>query len=394
MEDPMEQALHDLLWQSTGKSRLPGVVAIAARADGVLFEAAAGVRDVVTREPMTIDTVFWLASMTKPITSVAAMQLVEQGRLALDTPIAAVLPQLAHRSVLDGYDPDGAVRLRPARGEVTLRHLLTHTSGYGYDFTSSVLGDARARIGLPTRAGNWAELEAEPLLFDPGTDWMYGISTDIVGKLVEAVSGASLGTYLENNVLGPLGMTDTMFVPGAAQQKRMMTMHARKTDGGLQPMASDATSGRAGFMGGGGALHGTAGDYIRFVRMLLNGGTLEGAAVLRPETVAEMGRNHIGELFGRSLPNVQPHLSNVADFFPGMPQKWGLGFLINTAHSVSGRNPGGLAWAGIGNTFFWIDPVRRIAGVVMTHVLPFADERAMELLWAFETAVYARFDPI
>lgn len=382
----MTARLDAILDAATGTG-VPGVVAMATTADGVIYQSASGVRDITTGVPMTPDAVFWLASMTKPITSVAAMQLVERGRLSLDAPIADVLPVLRARQVLDGFDAGGGPVLRPARTEVTLRQLLTHTSGYGYETWNADLVRAHAVMGLPARAQDWEQLEREPLLFDPGTDWNYSISTDVVGKAVEAASGMKLGAYLAAHVLGPLGMHDTGFALTAAMRARAVTMHARQPDGSAAATDIDPTAGRE-FMDGGGGLRGTAADYMRFLRMLLNGGTLDGVRVLAPDTVATMCRNHIGDLVGRPMRSGMPQLSQDADFFPGMVQKWGLGFLINTAPAPSGRSAGGLAWAGLGNTYFWIDPVRGVAGVVLGQIFPFADPAMLKLLWGFEAGVY------
>jgi CubicO group peptidase (beta-lactamase class C family) len=182
-------------------------------------------------------------------------------------------------------------------------------------------------------------------------------------------------------------MHETMFAANAAMKARFVTVHARQPDGSAVATDYDPTA-QLGFLNGGGGLRGTASDYIRFLRMLLAGGTLDGARILAPATVAMMGQNHIGELIGRPMRSVVAHLSQDADFFPGMAQKWGLGFLLNTQVAPSGRSAGGMAWAGLGNTYFWIDPVRGVAGVVLAQILPFADPVVLELLWAFERGVY------
>jgi CubicO group peptidase (beta-lactamase class C family) len=383
----MTDRLDLVLDGATADGRVPGVVAMAATADGVIYQGASGMRDIATKVPMTSDSVFWLASMTKAVTSVAAMQLVEQGLLALDAPVAEILPLLASPQVLDGFDAAGAAILRPARTTMTLRHLLTHTSGYGYEVWNADLIRAHQAMGLPPRAEDWAGLAREPLLFDPGTDWNYSIATDVVGKVVEAVSGLSLADYFTSHIFTPLGMHETMFAANAAMKARFVTVHARQPDGSAVATDYDPTA-QLGFLNGGGGLRGTASDYIRFLRMLLAGGTLDGARILAPATVAMMGQNHIGELIGRPMRSVVAHLSQDADFFPGMAQKWGLGFLLNTQVAPSGRSAGGMAWAGLGNTYFWIDPVRGVAGVVLAQILPFADPVVLELLWAFERGVY------
>ena len=376
-----------VLRSAVASGAAPGVVALAGNADGIFYEGACGVGDLATQAPIAIDSVFQLASMTKAVTSVAAMQLVEQGRIGLNAPIAEMLPGLAAPNVLAGFAPDGTPLLRPARGTITLRHLLTHTAGFGYDTWNAEVAPAHTALGLP-RVPVTAEQHARtPLLYDPGTRWNYSIATDLVGQAVEAVSGQRLDAYMQDNIFAPLGMVDTGFEMTASQTARKAQLHARAADGTLTPLDLDAGPYTGG--GGGGGLHGTARDYFRFLQMLLNHGRLHGTTILRPETVAAMGRNQIGEINGEPMRSVVPARSNEADFFPGMVQKWGLGFLINTETTRSGRSPGGLCWAGLRNTYYWIDPTRGIAGVLLTQILPFADPRVLDMLWAFERAVYA-----
>ena len=370
------------------QAEIPGAVALAVDREHTLFETAAGVSDLATQSPMTTDAIFWIASMTKAIVSVAALQLVERGRLHLDAPIATTLPVLAAPQVLDGIAPDGTPRLRPARTTMTLRHLLNHTAGYGYYFWNPDL----ARPGLPRIPASFDELARTPLLFDPGTRWTYGINTDILGLVVEAASGQTLDAYLRAHVLGPLGMRDTGFLLTPEQRTRLARMHRRGPDGTLRPIDWPVGDGQ-GFLGGGGGLCGTARDFARFLRLLLNRGTLDGARLLRPETVAEMGRNQIGELRVHTLVSAAPKLSNDANLFPGMEQKWGLGFLLNTEPGPNGRSAYSLAWAGLGNCYYWIDPARGLAGCLLTQILPFADPPALELFGVVERAVYAMAEP-
>ncbi len=378
----------DLLAREAAAQRIPGFVAMATTADGAIHQQAAGQRGLGSDGPMTLDTVFRIASMTKALTSVAAMQLVEQGRLALDAPIGALLPALAAPRVLEGFDAAGAPVLRPARGPITLRHLLTHSAGYGYDTWNPELARAYAHAGMAPSPADWAWIAQAPLLFDPGTRWNYSIATDLVGRAVDAASGQTLDAYLRDHVCGPLGMHDTVFVPDADQRRRLAGMHTRQPAGSLLAIEHPAAETTAFFMGGGRALS-TGPDYLRFLRMLLRAGELDGVRVLRPETVAEMGRNQIGDAVVTPLRSAVPARSNDADLFPGMVQKWGLGFLINTEPGPAGRSAGSLAWAGLFNTYYWIDPVRGVAGLVLTQILPFADAAALALLGAFEGAVYA-----
>lgn len=375
------------LQKAVESGRIPGIVALAATRDGPVFEGAFGVRALGHSAPMTPDTVFALASMTKAVTSVAAMQLVEEGRLQLDDPIAALLPEAAEARVLEGFDAAGEPVLRPARGAVTLRHLLTHTAGYGYDHWDPVLDRYMRMAGL---SGGPRTAKGMPLRFDPGTAWQYGINTDIVGQMVEAASGVSLGAFFRERITGPLGMKDTGFTVPAALRERMVGRHQRGPDGVLALDEGFEPPERVEVEGGGGGLFGTGPDYLRFLRMLLNGGTLDGVRILAPETVAEMGRNQIGGVEVQPLPaSSVPGRADLADFFPGMTKKWGLGFLMNTEAVPGRRAANSLAWGGLYNTYYWIDPTSGVTGAIFTQLLPFADAAVLEMFEGFEAAVYA-----
>jgi CubicO group peptidase (beta-lactamase class C family) len=333
---------------------------------------------------MTLDTVFRIASMTKAITSVAAMQLVERGKLTLDGPVPAIDPALASPQVLTGFDAAGRPQLRPAKRPVTLKHLLTHTAGFCYEQWNPDLERCVAALGMPQMASGKLAALRMPLMFDPGDKWEYGINIDWVGRIIETLSGQNLHEYLRAQVFDPLGMPDTGFVLRPDQDARRVPTHARGANGGLTPQAIEPLRVPE-FFNGGGGLHSTAGDYLAFVRAILNGGS----GILKPDTVALMGQNHMGAL------NVQPMLSQNkemscdVDLFPGMAVKWGLSFLINTQDVPGRRSAGSLAWAGVRNTYYWIDPVRCVGGVFMTQVLPFADPTTLRVFADFERAVYA-----
>ena len=382
----MRTVLDDALDVAT--QTLPGVVAYLTSPTQVLYEGARGVRSTGDGREMTVDTIFALASMTKPLVSVAVMQLVERGALALDQPLNAVLPQLANRSVLEGFDGGGTPILRPARGTVTVRQLLSHTSGYGYAFWNEDLCRLQDERGTGVVPSSWEELEATPLLFDPGTAWAYGISTDVLGKVIEAVSGLALDEYLEANVLGAMGMHDTTITLTDEQRTRAATIHVRDSSGALEPL-DDPIDGDRRFAMGGGSLCGTGPDYVRFLRMLLGRGTLDGERILEPASVAAMAADQLGTIPVTTLRTAMPDASNDVDLLPGIPLTWGLGFQINTAPTPAGRCSGSLAWAGLYNTYFWVDHAWRVGGVVLTQLLPFADAKALELLDRFERAAYA-----
>ena len=366
--------------QAVATRAVPGVVAIAANDKGIVYEGAFG-------PSMTADTVFWIASMTKAITAAACMQLVEKGKLQLDEPMGELLPQLASPKVLEGFDARGAPKLRPAKRPITLRHLLTHTAG----FTYSIWSEPMARYEKVTETPFIGECRnaalLAPLMFDPGDRWEYGINIDWVGKAVEAVSDQSLEIYFKENIFTPLGMTDTGFLISSAQRARVAPMYTRKPDGTLAPMAFEMPQ-RPEFFMGGGALFSTPRNYMAFLQMLLHEGTFNGAQLLKPETVAMMRQNHIGDLNVVTLKTVNPASSNDADLFPGMVHKWGLSFDINTQPGPAGRSAGSIAWAGLFNTYFWLDPVKRVTGTIMTQLLPFADDRVLKLFAEFERGLY------
>jgi methyl acetate hydrolase len=370
---------------------IPGVVAMAASSTEILYQGAFGQRDLSKPQAMTADSVFWIASMTKAITAAAAMQLVEQGRLALDEPIGKLLPDLAQPLVLEGFEADGNPKTRPATTPITLRHLLTHTAGFCYDMWNADMVKYMERHGIPGIIGCREMALKTPIASDPGTRWEYGTNLDFVGKAVEAASGTKLDAYLRDHIFAPLGMTDTGFKIGAAQRDRLVAVHARGPDGSLAPIPFEVEQNPEFHMGGGG-LYGTASDYIKFTRMILNRGRGNGHQLLAPETVALMGENHIGDLVVTPMSSAIAFATNDVDLYPGMVKKWGLSFLINTETTPEGRSAGSLAWAGLANTYFWIDPVRDVSGVILMQVLPFADGRCLDAFAGFERGIYAGLD--
>jgi methyl acetate hydrolase len=369
--------------------KIAGLVAAAADRDGVVYEAAFGRRNVALPQRMTTDSIFRIASMTKAITATAAMQMTEQGKLSLDQPAREILPFLAETKVLLGFDARDIPIMRAPRTQITLRNLLTHTAGFVYDTWNEEMHRYAKITDLPpTRTGKLAALTA-PLNFDPGERWEYGINIDIVGRMVEVASGLDLETYMQRHIFEPLAMPGTSFIQRPEWDNRLTAVHARQEDGSLQPIASvPAVAMDREFFPGGGGLFSTASDYLRFLRALMNGGELDGHRVLKPATVALMGQNQMGDLEVRPLPTQIPNLSNPVDLFPGMSKKWGLSFLINTAAGPAGRSAGSLAWAGLNNTYYWLDPVKKVAGVLMTQTLPFADRTVLQALDGFESAVY------
>jgi CubicO group peptidase (beta-lactamase class C family) len=383
--------IDQILRQKSDAKEIPGVVAIAANSKEVIYQGAFGKRDLSKPDAMTADSVFWIASMTKAITTAGAMQLVEQGKLSLDAPIGKLLPDLASPQVLEGFDAKGEPKLRPAKKAITLRHLMTHTAGFCYDMWNGDMVKYLEKTALPGIITCKNDALKTPIMSEPGTRWEYGTNIDFVGKAVEAVSGKRLDAYLRDHLFTPLGMSDTGFKLGDSQRRRLVGMHARGPDGTLAPIPFEMEQDPEFHMGGGG-LYGTAGDYIKFTQMILNKGKGNGNQVLKAETVATMGQNHIGELNMTKMVSALPDFTNDVDLYPDMVKKWGLSFLINTAKTPEGRSPGSLAWAGLANTYFWIDPSRDVAGVILMQLLAFADKKCLEAFAGFERGVYAGLD--
>jgi CubicO group peptidase (beta-lactamase class C family) len=342
----------------------------------------------LTGTAMTPDTMFWIASMTKALTSTAAMQLVEQGKLSLDKPISDVVLELSAAQVLEGFDAEGKPKLRPPKRPITLRHLLTHTAGFSYALWNQDIGRYMKAANVPDIGTCKLDALKLPLIADPGDKWEYGINIDWAGKAVERVSGLSLDGYMREHIFAPLGMKDTVFILRPDQQARVASVHSRGADGKLSPIEFGMPQAPEFFMGGGG-LYSTGRDYLAFLRMLLGGGRFNNAQILKPETVALMNRNNMGDVNVTLLKTAMPDLTNDAEFFPGMVKKWGLAYMINTQDVPGRRSAGSLAWAGLANTYFWLDPKKKVAGVILTQILPFADQKALQLLADFESAVYA-----
>ena len=366
----------DSLKQAVESGDVPGVAAGAATADGTIFEGAVGT--------LKLDSVIWIASMTKAITGAAAMQMVEQGKFGLDTPAADIVPEIARKEVLVSVGADGTVKTRPATKPITLRHLLTHTSGMGYDtWNADIFRYAQAKGPLKP---NSMEMLSTPLLAEPGERWEYSISIDWAGLMVEAASGLKLDRYMKDNLFDPLRMPDSGFRIGPAMRPRKAAVHVRSEAGGFTATDHELNQAPEVFMGGG-ALYSTIGDYLRFTRMILGGGTLDGVQVLKPETVALMSRNAMGDVSCRPLKSQIPGRSTDMNFVDGM--KWGLTFMINPAAFPGGRSAGSLSWGGLANSYYWIDPVKKVTGVWATQLLPFYDARAVAAFEDFERSVYA-----
>lgn len=376
------QNIEQILEKYIVSGDLPCALAGVANADGTLYMGAAGLRSLDDSQAMKTDTIFAIASMTKAITTVATLQLVEQGQIDLDTPITAYLPDLEHLKVLDGFDDDGKPMLSSPKTSPTTRQLLTHTSGYVYEIWNANGLQSVASEQIDSLFAEGGNGMMAPLAFSPGERWEYGIGIDWAGVIVETLSGKSLDVYFQEHIFAPLGMQDSFYKVPEEKAARRAAIHAR-TEAGLAvtPHLGEPVS-------GGGGLSSTIADYLRFMRALLNQGTLDGAKILQPYTVDMMFENHIGDLDVNPGPTQIPDVSNDFDMGFGEPAKWGLGFLLHQAQTQSGRPKGSASWAGLFNSYFWIDRENDLCAVIATQVLPFYDTKAVAMLKEFESAIY------
>jgi methyl acetate hydrolase len=387
MTDAARSHIDAVLQAGVERSAVPGVAAVVVDRDGVVYDDGFGERALDSGVEMTVDTVGAIFSMTKALTAAAAMQLVERGHLDLDAPASDVCPALLDRQVLTGFDDDGQPVLRPAASAPTLRQFLTHTSGFGYELFNTDLVRWHEVTGTPGLAANGPGLLEAPLVADPGTRWEYGIDLDWAGALIQTVTGQRLGDYFAEHLTGPLGMIDTAYVPSASMSERLATIHARLPDQSLMafplPLPTSETH-----QGGGAGLFATMGDYGRFIRMILGDGELDGVRVLEASSVSQMCVNQMGDLRVTPLVSAMPHLTNDAELFPGLAKSWGMSFQINEEPAATGRPAGTLMWAGLANSYFWIDRTNGLGGAYLSQVLPFADPYSLALFNEFETAVY------
>ena len=373
-------ALSTFFNDAVARGDVPGVVALVVDRDKVLFLEAFGKQNVAKNVAMAKDTIFRIASMTKAVTSVGVMQLVEQGKVGLDDDVAKFLPRLKSPQVFSKVDEQaGSYQTQPAKRSITIRQLLTHTSGIGYSWSDHGLAIAQKKTG----ATNDSEL---PLVNEPGAQWTYGASTRVLGEVIEKVSGQRIDAYLETHVLAPLGMRDTTYTVPADKYSRVVTVHQKANNAITEtqnPTPIPAT------IRGDGGLFSTAADYSRFVQMILNRGQLGGVRILKESTVAEMSKNQTGSVKVRLQPTADQLRSKPYPLGAG-EDVWGLGFQIAAPKTPnpSMRSPGSLSWAGINNTYYWIDPQKQIGAVILMQMLPFYDEAALRVLNGFEERVY------
>jgi methyl acetate hydrolase len=381
----MTVAIDQVMQAAVDAGAVPNVAAIAADRDGVLYTGSAGPLVIGGSDPVTVDSQFRIMSMTKIVTTAAALQLIETGKLDLNAPVDTYCPDFSQLQVLEGFDGDEP-KLRPPATRATVKHLITHTSGLGYWFWSDDLLRWEKVTGTPNVVSGSRAIFGAPLLADPGAAFRYGINTDWLGKVVEAVGGATLDVVIKEGITGPLGMTNTTFVLDDHQRVASTPVHIRADDGAWTSVGEILNQSPDWWAGGHG-LYSTPRDYIRFERALLRGGELDGERILQESTVDAAFSNQIGALdFPAAIPTSDP--ASTCDFSAGPGFKWGYGLLLNSQDLPGMRRAGSGAWAGLCNTHFWIDRSSGICGSIYSNFLPFVTPEALKLYMDFEVALY------
>jgi methyl acetate hydrolase len=383
----VSSSIDKVLQAAVDRGAVPHVAAIVANRDGVIYEGGAGFRIAGESDaPVGTGTQFRIMSMTKMVATTAALQQKERGELDFNAPVEEYCPEFAEVKVLEGWDGD-TPRLREPASKATVHQLVTHTSGLGYWFWSDELVRYEAATGVPNVVPGKKEAFQAPLLADPGTRFIYGINTDWLGKVVEAVAGKTLDVVVKEGITGPLGMNDTMFRLDAGRLDNCVTVHV-PGEGGGWASAGEILNQEPDWWAGGHGLYSTPRDYIRFERALLRGGELDGERILRQDTVDAAFSNQIGDLdFPAEITTADPPITDTLALGPGW--KWGYGLLLNTQDVPGRRRAGSGAWAGLFNTHFWVDRTTGICASIYTNSLPFITPAALGVYGEFEEAVYA-----
>ena len=367
-----------ILQRATQQGTLPGVVVMVANKDRILYHSAFGLMDVAKQKPMPEEAIFRIASMTKPVTSVAVMMLAEQGKLRLDDPVSKYVPSFKDRDVIASFnEADAAYTTKKASREVLIRHLLSNTSGLAYTFSNDMSNRLQQKTGKP--------MEELPLLYEPGTRWTYSSSTKVLGWVVEKVTGAGLDKFLEERIFRPLELQDTSYVVPAGKMSRVVTTHQRNNGALVETPNGEKLESP---VAGDGGLNSTAADYMKFLQMFLNDGKWRRATLLRSDSIHAMTKSQIGDVIVQT--QVTTNAARSQNFPIGAGRdKFGFGFQITTSNKENRdlRSPGSYTWAGIFNTHFWVDPKRQIAAVIMMQVLPFYDDGCMKVYQDVEAAI-------
>ena len=388
------EVLKKILNRAVDSGQFKSLAASVASSDQILFEHACGTRDLEGTQPMLMDSIISIASMTKLVTTIAALQLQEKGLIGLDITADKYISDLTNPKILSGFQLNGSPKFRNATRAPTIRELMTHTSGYVYPWWNK---DAKAAssIGLYGSLDSENTLLNTPLAFEPGTKWEYGIGIDILGKIIERITKKDLMSYFKKNIFEPLNMLDTSYALNSNALNRSTTIMTRKNnelvaDSAYQPTLCEKPDIES-FRGGGG-LYSTVQDYGCLLRALLNKGRLNGINILSSKTIEMMFQNQIADLKINDMRTQEPLLTNNLDLSFDAKAQWGLGLLLHDQGTQIGRSPGSGSWAGFFNSYFWVDLEKDICGIFATQILPFLDQPSMKVFVEFEKEVYSSME--
>lgn len=387
MQTQLKQQLDAILQSATQQNRVAGVVAGLTNQDQTIYLNHAGKRDLSSQVDMRDDSVFAIFSTTKAITTTLALQQYENGLLDLDAPARLYLPEIAELQVLQGFGAQNQPLFSAAKNEITTRMLLLHTAGLGYDFFNADYLNLTTHHGYPSVISATKAALKTPLLFEPGSQWQYGANIDWAGLVIEAVGGKRLGTLMQEQIFNPLAMHDTAFTMTPSMQQRRVSMHHRQADGSLTADADFILPQDPEIHMGGHGLYSTVDDYLKFIRMWLNRGAVNGQQLLKESTIELALHNGLGKVAMQNLPGVIPALSNDVVLYPEASKGWTLGFMVNEAQTATGRPAGSIGWCGLANLYFWIDMKNNLGGYWATQTLPFLDQPGYDCFLQFEQAV-------
>ncbi|WP_228272111.1 serine hydrolase domain-containing protein [Acinetobacter bereziniae] len=388
MKQQLKQILNPILEEVVkGDRAIAGVVAGVTNKDETIYLNHAGKRDISTNIAMTDDSVFAIFSTTKAITTTVALQQYEKGLLDLDAPAKEYVPEIGDLQVLHGFDAQGKPILKQPTTNVTTRMLLLHTAGMGYDFFNHDYQKLTSEHGYPSVITSSKASLKTPLLFEPGTQWEYGSNIDWAGLVTEAVAGKRLEQLMQEQIFNPLGMEDTVFTLTPSMQQRRVTMHHRQADGGLVADPDFILPQDPEVHMGGHGLYSTVDDYLKFIRLWLNRGEVNGNRLLQESTLELALNNGLADIAMKNLPGAIPTLSNDVNIYPEAKKGWTLGFMLNEETTDTGRSAGTIGWCGLANLYYWIDIKNNIGGYWATQTLPFIDSTAYNGFLSFEKAV-------
>ena len=372
--------------------QVPSIAAIIVDQEKILYEGYYGFKNINTQERINHNTLFRIASMTKPITSLCILQLIERGSINLDTNIEDISEKYKKIQIINSFEANNPIYTNPTN-KIKIKHLLNHTAGYGYEIWDKEINELVTLKLLNSLFDDDSDFLNAPILFNPGSEWKYGINIDVLGDLVEKITNQKLGTFMNENIFKKINMTKTSFDLTKEDFENIAIKHSINKKNGYiiedDELEFHNSKKSNQFHAGGGGLFSTPRDYSKFMQIFLNQGKLNNHTLLSKENFKNMTTNQIGSLNTNKLNSVMPDISNIADFNPEIQKKFSYGFMINTEKTNEGRPKNSLFWTGLLNTFFWIDLENKIAASIFMQTNPYFSKECVEVFKNFEKKIYS-----